>query len=167
MKKLLLLLLALLSLAILPQCAAEETTTPVTTAFRDPNATDTYGNLLYPPDPLPEERELIVCENGIYYMIFPKSEQKLKVSERDLSKLPDVTDEMIRKADARLKDNLPRDIEVAVSVGYNTSAHCFRVYYSYIMEIDPPRVKIVDGIEMTTGCGIDHEHCGDSVDIVE
>ena len=168
MKKLAFLMLIVLLLVLLPQCASEQTTTaPTTTEFRDPNATDTYGNLLYPPDPMPKERELIVCENGIYYMIFPTAQRKLEVSERDLSKLPEVTDEMIRKADARLRDDLPQDNEVSVSVGYNTSARCFRVYYSYITEIDPPRVQIVDGLEMTTRRGIDHEHGGGSVDIVE
>lgn len=162
MKRLVWITLILTVLILLPQCSAPTettmhgTSTEDTTTF-DPDATDEYGNLLHKPQLFPDGQELIVEKGGEYYLIFEKCDKQVSIRPAASWSMM-VNDDLIRRADALIAQDIPPSGDGVLSFWYDETGKRFVVSFSSVEKIDPPNVQIIDGVEVTTGCDIDHRH---------
>lgn len=154
MKKLVVLLLAVICVLGLISCA--ETEPPQIKAPIAIMKSDNAGNAA--TENVPDIPEYLIKEDGKQYLVMPISGEKIWVLEEHTQYLSKIDWDLLKAAEEKLAVYLaenPNNSGFYLQLKDGTLHLCVEV----IVDIIPPQtVTMEDGYVLDSGCGIDHDH---------
>lgn len=100
----------------------------------------------------------LVVEDKEYKIILPELEAKLGFREEYEKYLPYITDELLIKSEKALLKNIGANRDSAAIYLSKDNEGYLCLSSEVIAKIDPPNVKLGDGVLIYEGCNIDHKH---------